>query len=154
MSIVITLPGQAPIEIEHLALDFTGTLSVDGRLQAGVAERLMALSELLEITVITADTRGAALAELAGLPLGVRLVRHGHDKAGLAARLGCARLAAIGNGRNDIEMLEGAALAIAVMGAEGTAAALLSAADVVAPDITSALDLLLHPVRLVATLRD
>jgi hypothetical protein len=34
------------------------------------------------------------------------------------------------------------------------AAASLTASDVVAPSITAALDLLLHPMRLVATLRE
>jgi len=46
-----------------------------------------------------------------------------------------------------------ATLGIAVLGGEGLAAACLAAADVVAPSIESALDLLLYPRRLVATLR-
>ncbi len=50
-------------------------------------------------------------------------------------------------------MLAAAALGIAVPGPEGAAAVTLAAADVVAPDILVALDLLTHPQRLVATLR-
>ena len=68
--------------------------------------------------------------------------------------LGPERTAAIGNGRNDVAMVRLATLGIAVLGAEGTAGELIRVADVVAPDITSALDLLADPVRLVATLRD
>jgi hypothetical protein len=50
-------------------------------------------------------------------------------------------------------MLERAALGIAVLGPEGLALSCLQAADVVVPDILAALDLLLFPRRLVATLR-
>jgi soluble P-type ATPase len=54
---------------------------------------------------------------------------------------------------NDTGMLRRAALGIAVLGGEGLAVACLPAADVVAPDIGTALDLLLRPPRLLATLR-
>lgn len=154
MGIVIAVPGKLAIELRNLALDFTGTLSTDGRLLPGVAERIVALAERLRITVMTADTRGTARRELAGLPLAVELVRDGAAKAELVRRLGPERTAAIGNGRNDVAMATMAAIGIAVLGDEGTAGELIRVADVVAPDINSALDLLADPVRLVATLRD
>jgi soluble P-type ATPase len=50
-------------------------------------------------------------------------------------------------------MLKNAALSIAVIGPEGTAGDALREAKVVAANPLSALDLLLHPVRLKATLR-
>jgi soluble P-type ATPase len=50
-------------------------------------------------------------------------------------------------------MMEEAALAIAVLQSEGAFSATLAAADVVAPHIRDALDLLLRPQRLTATLR-
>ena len=60
---------------------------------------------------------------------------------------------AVGNGRNDRLMLKEAALGIALLQAEGAAVEALLAADVVAPDILAALDLLLAPDGLIATLR-
>jgi soluble P-type ATPase len=60
---------------------------------------------------------------------------------------------ALGNGRNDRLMLKEAALGIALLQAEGAAVEALLAADVVAPDILVALDLLLAPDGLIATLR-
>ena len=54
---------------------------------------------------------------------------------------------------NDRLMLQTAGLGIAVMQAEGAAVETVLAADVVVPDIIAGLDLLLHPLRLVATLR-
>jgi len=49
--------------------------------------------------------------------------------------------------------LRAAALGICVLGAEGAAGAAVLAADIVVPDPLTALDLLLHPDRVVATLR-
>jgi soluble P-type ATPase len=68
-------------------------------------------------------------------------------------QLGPDGVACIGNGRNDRLMLKEAALGIAVLQEEGAATQTLMAADVVAPSILAALDLLIHPLRLVATLR-
>lgn len=154
MTVVVTIPGREAIELAELVLDYTGTLSAQGRLLPGVAERIAALAAQLRVTVMTADTRGTAARELAGLPVEIVRVRDGDAKAELVRRLGPARAVAIGNGRNDVAMVRLAALGIAVLGAEGTAGALLREADVVAPDILAALDLLADPLRLVATLRD
>ncbi len=51
-------------------------------------------------------------------------------------------------------MVQLAAIGIAVLGREGTAGDLTRVADVVAPAIGAALDMLLDPPCLVATLRD
>ena len=59
----------------------------------------------------------------------------------------------MGNGRNDRLMLQTAALGVAVCQAEGAAVPTMLAADVMGSDIQDALDLLIHPLRLVATLR-
>jgi soluble P-type ATPase len=50
-------------------------------------------------------------------------------------------------------MFNAAALRIAVLGPEGMATALLSQSDILVRDINDALDLLLYPQRLAATLR-
>ena len=75
------------------------------------------------------------------------------DKLEYIADLRRKTVAAIGNGRNDRLMLHAAALGIAVIGPECAAAEAVAAADIVAPNILAALDLLLNPLRLTATLR-
>ena len=60
---------------------------------------------------------------------------------------------AIGNGANDVSMLRAAALGIVVVGPEGLATEAIAAATIVTLSIADALDLLLNPKRLVATLR-
>jgi len=138
----------------HVVLDFTGTLSLDGSLLEGVAERLSRLAADLRVIVMTADTFGTAREALKDLPVEVRIIRDGTEKAGAVSALGAAGVIAVGNGRNDVPMMEVAGLAIAVVGPEGAAASLLAAADIVTRDIRDALDLVVHPLRVKATLRD
>jgi len=154
--IEIHIPGWGELALQHLVLDYNGTLACDGALLPGVADRLRALSGSIAVRVLTADTFGTAHAQLEGLPCEVTVPPRGDQAAGklaLVERLGAARTAAVGNGRIDRPMLERSALGIAVVLAEGAAAETLAAADVVCTDINAALDLLLFPKRLVATLR-
>jgi soluble P-type ATPase len=119
-----------------------------------VGERLEELARDLRITVLTADTFGTARNAMMDLPLDVRVIRDGTEKSETVRAMAPDQVIAIGNGRNDIPMMTVAGLAIAVLGPEGAASGLLQAADVVTADIQAALDLMLHPLRLKATLRD
>ncbi|MBN1957435.1 MAG: ATPase P [Desulfuromonadales bacterium] len=151
------IPGGDERRIDHLVLDFNGTLAYDGTLIPGVAERLSQLATQLTIHVITADTFGSVAHEIDSLPCTLSIIpQESQDKAKSTyiEELGAATVAAIGNGRNDQLMLTAASLGIAVMHREGTAVRALLAADLVIPDILAALDLLLHPKRLIATLRN
>lgn len=152
----IVIPGKPPLEIHHLVCDVNGTLAIDGFLMDGIQESIMALSDELEIHLLTADTFGKG-ADIAGI-LGVKLSvlkpgREREQKADYVRNLGATRVAAIGQGANDELMLKEAVLGIGVMSTEGFYLPTLLAADIISPDGNSALQLLLHPSRLVATLR-
>ena len=152
----LDVPGFGALQLEHLVLDYNGTLAVDGRLLPGVRPRLRALAHLLELHVVTADTFGSVRRALRGMPCRVVLLgpaRQDAAKARYVRALGAARTACIGNGRNDAAMLRSARLGIALIQREGAASAALRAADVAAPSIADALALFLHPLRLRATLR-
>ncbi|MBN1825816.1 MAG: ATPase P [Candidatus Eisenbacteria bacterium] len=153
----VDVPGAPPLLLEYLVLDFNGTLARDGVLSEGVAEALRALSEKIEIHVVTADTFGRAAGELEGLPCRLQLLPAGGQaeaKRAYLHGLGADRAAAIGNGRNDARMLGEAALGICVLGPEGAAGETLLAADAAVASPLDALGLLIDPLRLVATLRD
>jgi soluble P-type ATPase len=137
-----------------LVLDYTGTLSVDGMLLPGVAERLTSLSQMIQITVLTADTFGKVDCQLIGLPLQFRIIQNGLDKANVIKLMDSESVIAIGNGRNDVPMMTQAGLSIAVVGPEGASRELLQISDIVVTDIRHALDLIANPLRLKATLRD
>lgn len=152
----IVIPSRDPLRLEHLVLDLNGTVALDGTLLPGVRERVARLRPMLTVHLVSADTQGtlAAVAEdLGAVPHRLGPRDEGEQKAALVGRLGADGVVAIGNGANDAGMLERAALGIAVLGPEGLAVPCLQAADVVVPDICAALDLLLLPRRLVATLR-
>jgi P-type E1-E2 ATPase len=156
MMLQIAIPGRPPIAASYLVLDVNGTLTVDGKLLPGVAGRLRRLEESIETVLLTADTYGTAatVAEMVGGSLTILEPTQGAEqKLAVVRRLGPHSVIAIGNGQNDALMLEAAALGIGVVQAEGAAQAALAQADVVFTSITDALDALLTPTRLVATLR-
>lgn len=142
------------VHFTRLVLDFTGTLSLDGELIPGVRERLEELAKDLTVVVLTADTFGKARDTLEGLPLEVQIIRDGTHKAEVLSTMDPENAIAIGNGRNDIPMMDVAGLGIAVLGPEGAPGGLLAAADLVTRDINDALDLVANPLRLKATLRN
>jgi len=150
------IPGFKALRLEHLVLDFNGTLACDGKLLPEVAERLNHLASLLTVHVVTADTFGRVSDELEGVACRISVLgKEDQDRAkkDYVTRLGSEKTAAVGNGRNDRLMLEAASLGIAVILQEGACAQTLTAADVVCTDILTALDLFTHPLRLTATLR-
>lgn len=156
MMIETTIPGYRALRLEHLVMDYNGTLACGGLLLPGVKECLEVLREKLTIHVLTADTFGKAEAQLEGVPCELTVLgldRQDVGKLEFVKELGADRTAAVGNGRNDRLMLEASALGIAVILEEGAAGETLAAADVVCKSITSALHLLIDPLRLVATLR-
>lgn len=154
--IEIDVPGRGAYCLGHLVLDVNGTIVVAGELVEGVKPRVDELRDLLEVYMLTADTRGrqGTIDEALGFE-GARITPQGEaaQKATFVRNLGGDNVCAIGNGANDARMLSEAGLAIAVLGGEGLALETLYAADVVTPHINAALDLLLNPLRLVATLR-
>ncbi len=153
----IEIPGRAQLALEHLVLDFNGTLAHDGKLIPGVGPLLNRLSNPLHIHVITADTFGNVAAEIAALPCRLAIIpqqRQDAAKLEYINRLDPDRVVAVGNGRNDRLMLEHAALGMAVAQREGAATAAILAADLTLPDINAALELLLRPKGLIATLRN
>ena len=154
--IAIQIPGFGPLKLEHLVLDYNGTLAVDGVLLLGVKEALNQLSDQLTVHVITADTFGIAAKGLSGVNCKLSVLgkdRQDQAKADFVDGLRSDRTVSIGNGRNDARMLSASRLGIAVVLKEGASVLSLKAADIVCTDIVHALELLMHPLRLTATLR-
>ena len=153
--LTIRIPGRDQFTISHLILDYNGTIALDGRVIPAIIPRLEQLSKDLGIYVITADTHGTATKNCEGLPLEVKVfptTEVGKIKADEALKL-TGGVACIGNGFNDIQMSDACDLSICVVGKEGCCGALLSHVDVVVTSIEDALDLLIKPDRLRATLR-
>jgi P-type E1-E2 ATPase len=158
--IEISIPGKGTLQLSHLVLDVNGTLALDGQLLPGVPERLSALRDQLQVHLLTADTHGRQreIDRQLGLtatilPPTTPTTTQRSLKAAYVQELDAVGVVAVGNGNNDAGMLGAAGLGIAVLGPEGLSTQALAAASVVCATVNDALDLLLHPNRLRATLR-
>ncbi len=131
--IEIEIPGFRMLRLSRLALDYNGTLAVNGNLITGVKPRLSQLAGSLSVHVITADTFGKAASALDGIDCQLVILPPGNQataKANFIRQLGEQATIAVGNGRNDRLMLEQAG--IAVLGEEGAACACTTAARALA----------------------
>jgi soluble P-type ATPase len=159
--IVIEIPGAGRLDIRTIVSDYSGTLSCGGRLVAGVEERLLKLQEFVDIHVLTSDTFGTARGELNGIPLRLEILSmENHDvqkQEYIRSRCNPRHVAAFGNGNNDRLFLktvkEAGGLAVAVDNGEGCSIDAVVNAHLLISGAASALELLLEPDRLIATLR-
>ncbi len=155
--ISVPIPGWGELSIEYLMIDFNGTVALDGKLKKEVKDAIDRISRYVKVFIITADSYDSVDAELGTSNvtfIKVNKVASGDEKAKVVKELGPEKIVAIGNGLNDVAMMRESALGIAVVGDEGCSAALVKEADIVVSDAMKALGLLMHPERLVATLRD
>ena len=154
--IELTIPGRGKLQIKHLVTDVNGTIATDGQLLKGVLHQFSDLRKILEIHMLTADTHGKQESIDRLLNLKAIRIQKGNEaqqKADYVRKLGKESVIAIGQGANDASMLKEAAIGIAVISVEGLAIESLYAADLLMPDIHTALDLLTNPVRIIASLR-
>jgi soluble P-type ATPase len=154
--IELNIPGRGIYQLEHLVCDVNGTLAVDGQLFDGLVRQLTGLRDRLELHLVTADTHGRQ--HIIDKQLNIEAVRvesgmEAEQKAAYVASLGADHVVAIGQGANDAAMLSDAALGICVFSPEGVAIETLLSADIITRDIQTALELLLKPLRIVASLR-
>jgi len=154
--IELNIGGRGVVQLEHLVSDVNGTLATDGKLREGLARILTEQRDRLEIHLLTADTHGQQDTINRQLNLQAVLIQPGDEirqKAEYVRHLGAENVVAIGQGANDTDMLECASIGVCILSAEGTAVQTLLAADLVVPDIYTALELLEKPLRIVASLR-
>ncbi len=154
--IEISVPGFKTFRFRNLVLDVNGTIAKDGELIEGVAGLLDQLRRGLNVHLVTADTHGkqAEIDRILGMKaVAIPAKDQVLTKLRYIEELGADEAAAMGNGANDSAMLGRAALGIVIIGPEGAAVESLLKAQVVVPDIRTALELLLYPKRLIATLR-
>jgi P-type E1-E2 ATPase len=154
--IELNIPGRGLVQLHHLVCDVNGTLAVDGQLPEGVKLGLSTLRDRLTLHLLTTDTHGKQ--ETIDRQLNIKAVRiqPGNEvtqKAKYVQQLGAETVVAIGQGANDAGMLRAAGLGICVLSAEGTAVETLLGADLIAANISDALEMLEKPLRIVATLR-
>lgn len=152
----VDIPGFGLAQLQHLVSDFTGTLSVEGKLLPGVKAKLNNIAKFLKVHIVTADTFGKARAQLKDINCEVCILEgsdHDVQKEEYVSKLGAKNVVAFGNGNNDRRMLKAARIGIAVSEGEGCAVDAIMAANIHVRSAVEGLDLLLNSKRLKATLR-
>ena len=153
--ISIERPGQSNLEIEFILVDFDGTLASDRRVHPKAKDKINLLSKRSKIYILTKEKKESAEEILKRVKAETIYLKEGEasqQKLDLLRQLGATRTVAIGNGVDDVPMIEEAGLGIAVMGKEGTSSETMKKADLVFMNILDALDFLLKPLRQKATL--
>jgi len=158
MAIQFTVPGVRSFDIRYIVFDLNGTLAYKGAISEKSRALLKKLSQHASLYVITADTHGTApmIQEQLGTAVKVEVLAGNEtakEKQQLVQHLGADQTAALGNGANDVAMLEEAALSFAVIGGEGCYGPLLTKADIIVTHVHDALEMLLNPDTIRATLR-
>jgi soluble P-type ATPase len=114
------------------------------------------LSQNLDVFLVTADTNKTAERLVRDLPIKLYKIKEAEEndqKLRVVLKKGKNNTVSIGNGCNDISMLKESVIGICIVGGEGASAEAMMASDLVVSTINDALDLLLKPHRLRATLR-
>ena len=153
--IFIERPGQGNLEIEFILIDFEGTLALDRRVHPKAKDKINLLSKRAKIYILTKEEKEHAEEVLRKVKAEIIYLTEGESsqkKLDLLRQLGANRTVAIGNGADDVPMIEEAGLGICVLGKEGTFSEAIKKADVVFMNILDTLDFLLKPLRQKATL--
>ncbi len=146
--------GVTPFELDTVVLDLNGTLSVNGQVPEGVREHVNKLKAFgFKIYLFSGDQRGTAEKIATDLGIDLQKAVNMEEKADLTAKLNPEHTVSIGNARIDIGTFKNVKLRIGTLQAEGIHIEILKYIDVLVPSINDALDLLLNPDSLCATLR-
>ncbi len=153
---LIEIPNFKDIDLKNIVCDYNGTIAKDGKLLNGIGELFKILTKNFKVFVITADTFGSVQKELQGFDVEIIVLKssnHTIEKKDFLKSLGSQNCIAVGNGNNDSLMLKEACISITIMGDEGCCVKTLKNSDIVCKNIIDALELIVHPKRLIATLR-
>jgi soluble P-type ATPase len=153
--ITIQRPGQEPLEIDFVLIDFEGTLASDCRVHPKAKDKINLLSKRTKIYILAKGEKERVEESLRRVKAEIFYSPEGETsqrKLDLLCRLGPARTVAIGNGLDDASMIKEACLGICVIGKEGASVETIKHANVVVPNVIDALDFLLKPLRQKATL--
>ncbi len=153
--ITIQRPGQEPLAINFILLDFEGTLASDRRVHPKAKDKINLLSKRTKIYILTKEEKERVEEVLKKVKAEIIYLTEGDSsqkKLDLLRQLGATGTVAVGNGLEDGPMIEEAGLGVCVIGKEGASADAVKKADVIFTDILNALDFLLKPFRQKATL--
>ena len=153
--ISVGIPGYREFKFENVVFDYNGTLAVDGRIDEYTRQKLIELSSITNVHILTADTHGSVKKQCEGL--GAIIMTFPNNEAAKHKRVIVENLKGekicVGNGFNDIGMCDIADLSVAVVGEEGCSGKLISCCDIVVQSREDLFNLFFNIDRIKATLR-
>lgn len=151
----ISVPGYGTVELENVVLDLNGTLTESGDFIPGVLDYLKTLrAEGFKIYILSGDTRGTLRQTFEDSPgFETVVTKTAREKRTFVESVGPEHTVCVGNGNIDVEMFKVARLSICTIQAEGATTKAMLQADIVVTHIKHALEILLDPAKLIATLR-
>jgi soluble P-type ATPase len=153
--ITLQRPGQTPLEIEYLLIDYEGTLAADGRVHPKAKDKVNLLAKRISVYILAKTGQVKVEETLRKVKAEILFFTEGEasgEKLDFLRRLGPEKTVAIGNGVDNVLILEEAGFSICVIGRAGASGETLKRADMVFTDILDALDFLLKPLRQKTTL--
>ncbi len=150
-----TIPWyKKPLKLDTLILDLNGTITIDGKLIPWVKDKILALQkEWWTVLLCSGDTQWTAAKIAQWLWATLYICKNQNDKKNVLKKHKTKHCATIGNGHIDLKLMEKCSLSIAVIQAEWCYSKSMLSSDIVCTNIIDALDILLLPKRLIATLR-
>jgi len=153
--ISIQRPGMESLELHFVLIDFEGTLAMDGRVHPKAKDKVNLLSKRVTVYILTKSSKGKIEETLKKMKAEILYMTEGdssQQKLDVLQRLGPHQTAVIGNGFDDVQIMEQAGLGMCVIGKEGSSTEAVAKADLVVASVLDALDFLLKPLRQGATL--
>jgi len=153
--ISIQRPGMESLELHFVLIDFEGTLAMDGRVHPKAKDKVNLLSKRVTVYILTKSSKGKVEETLKKMKAEILYMTEGdssQQKLDVLQRLGPHQTAVIGNGFDDVQIMEQAGLGMCVIGKEGSSPEAVAKADLVVASVLDALDFLLKPLRQGATL--
>ncbi len=158
MAIDIKIPWGEKYSINNVVFDLNGTLANDGKIAENTIDLLEKLARDAKMYIVTADTHNTAeelkdkLGDLAEIIV-LKSNDHAQEKARFVHTLGFRETVTVGNGANDLKMMEEGILSFGIIGGEGLYGPLLAKVDIVVQNVDHAIEMLINPMKIVATIR-
>ena len=154
------IPGFGDRHIQALLADYDGTLSNHNQVPDEIKARLIRLSEIIDIHILTGDRNVKAGDCLGNLPVNIHILSEKDQdvqKRDYLQDFHPSEVAVFGNGNNDRLLLQAVktagGLSIVVDNGEGCSVDALVNSHLLVRSSTEALDLLLDPQHCSTTLR-
>ncbi len=153
---VINVPETGKYEIENIVFDYNGTIAINGEIISGILEKIVKLTEVFNVAIITADTFNTVRKAFKNTNVNIHIIDNENgmiQKKEFIKNIGSNKTIALGNGRNDELMLKESIISVAILNDEGVSLKALNSADFLLKDINHFFEMIEEPKKLIAILR-